>query len=106
MSHSSYRNKCEVCDSVFFSKRPDAKTCSGKCRIAKKRGIESGEGRFWSAVRPEYQAMSQYIAKVAPKETTDALAHILYEHGAVCAEWAIAAVYGAVKPFTVIEREA
>lgn len=106
MSHSLYHNVCEVCDKPFTSKRPDAKTCGGKCRIAKKRGIDSGAGRFWSAVRPEYQEMAQYVAKHAPKESADAIAHILYENGAVAAEWAIAAVYGAIKPFAKLVKPA
>lgn len=99
MSHRMYNNTCEVCGKLFTSKRYDAKTCGAACRARKSRGIKSGRGTNWYAVRPEYREMAQAIARNVQPETMDELAHVLYDFGAVAAEWAIAACWHAMADY-------
>lgn len=92
MSHSLSRHECEVCGKEFASKRFDAKTCSAKCRAQKSRGIKSGQGRGWYAVRPYYVQMYAEFAGIVGDNTISGIQAILENFGASAAEWAIVAV--------------
>jgi len=88
---------CEVCGKQFACAREQARTCSTACRTAKSRGIRSGQGRGWYAVRKEYVTMLEEIYAVRyNSDTYNSLSAIMSNCGAGAVEYAIVAIYAAM----------
>lgn len=90
-----FSHKCEVCQKMFMGRR-DALTCSTACRVKKSRDIKSGLGKNWYAVRPVYTQAFQELSHQLSAETLNPIVDLLYSHGALVCEFAIAAVVDAV----------
>ena len=99
MKRFNYSKRCAVCGEMFQSLRSDAVTCSPACRAKKSRGVRSGQGRGWYAVSPSCREMADAIKGRVSKKTFSYLEKVLSDHGAIAAEWAIAAIWNAMQDY-------